>query len=401
MGGHAAVAVWLFWAMTIPDLGIEFELPSEVEFGVVDGSTLTLPKAAATESGAKDPSQEAPLGEGDAEKAVLKNTPNETTGNAKTDAAENPQASRRPSAGEDSLSLPPGAQLALRVDMQRVRSSPLGEDVAIFLAGIPDWELLLEGSGVKPVEDLNRLLIASPNLDRAKLVIAGEHRRSIEDIRNATERIAQVRGTPLDWHKEYGVTVGTWANKDSTPRIIALLGNQAFAIMRPNDLPRILGAAEKRAEERARPDDVDRDIDTSGLLGLDAGTVVSIEVENARLFAQGFREHVPLRISANIAEPDDGRVAMVVRGEFESRAAAERAQEFWDSTKKRYASHLRNMGMFSLGMATPLEEATIAAHNRHVTAEFHLTHSQVRVLLGLIQDRLLSWQRPPPHSHNP
>ena len=50
--------------------------------------------------------------------------------------------------------MPPGAQLALRIDMKRVRESPLGPDVTRFLHGVPDWQLILAGSGIDPVADL-------------------------------------------------------------------------------------------------------------------------------------------------------------------------------------------------------------------------------------------------------
>ena len=78
--------------------------------------------------------------------------------------------------------------------MKRVRESPLGPDVTSFLRGVPDWQLLLEGSGIDPVSDLDRLLVATPNLQRSKLVLAGQHPPSetfVAQERQTTRAVAR------------------------------------------------------------------------------------------------------------------------------------------------------------------------------------------------------------------
>ena len=46
---------------------------------------------------------------------------------------------------------PPGAQLALRIDLDGIRGSPLASDVSDLLGGIPDVHALLDGSEIDPV----------------------------------------------------------------------------------------------------------------------------------------------------------------------------------------------------------------------------------------------------------
>lgn len=388
---HAGIAAWLYWTVTIPDLGIEFEFPAEIEFGIVEGSELKIPTADATE--AHQPKPPAPPSETGELSASKSSKPKETTKPEGEDDTKKASAQGKGEGRDSRLSMPPGAQIAIRVDMKRVRSSPLGSDVSLLLASVPDWQLLLEGSGVKPVDDLDRLMIASPNLQRSKLVIAGEHRGQNDEARQAAERLASSRGEALEWRREYGVEMGTWANKDDTPRVIALLDTQHFAIARAEDIPKVLAAAQTRQNKRDLDDPQPADFDIEGLLGLDSAAVVSLEVENARTFARGFAEQVPLRFSANIVETQPGQVKVIMTGEYESRAAAQAAETFWSATKDRYANHLRGMGVFSLGMAGPLSAGTITASHKRIKAEFQLSHSQVRILLGLIQDRLESWQR--------
>ena len=62
---HAAIVAWLVWTVTMPKLGIEFELPSEVEFGVVEGTEVSLPSASASPTTPQEESASNATGQGD------------------------------------------------------------------------------------------------------------------------------------------------------------------------------------------------------------------------------------------------------------------------------------------------------------------------------------------------
>src|SRR5690606_18590026 len=127
------------------------------------------------------------------------------------------------------------AQLALRIDMDRIRTSPVGEDVRGLLRVIPDWQALLGGSDVDPVRDLSRVLIATPNLSRASLVVAGRLSPGAPGPRAIAEQLAAAEGVPVEWTEEHGVARTRWPSPDATERDVALIGDRHFVIARGQD----------------------------------------------------------------------------------------------------------------------------------------------------------------------
>jgi hypothetical protein len=182
--------------------------------------------------------------------------------------------------------IPPGAQLALRLDLKRVRQSPLAPDVTRLLGGIPDWRMLLSGSGIDPVQDLDRLLLASPNLQRSKLVLAGQHRRAPSFAKQRVEALAESRGKRVRWHRRYGVKTAPWHNLDSTPRTIALLSTHVFSISRNQDLKRVLAMAKARELRDPSKDEWLAARGAEALLSMGPEEVLSVEVEGARRFVR-------------------------------------------------------------------------------------------------------------------
>ncbi|HEX2675247.1 MAG TPA: hypothetical protein VHM19_01370, partial [Polyangiales bacterium] len=97
------------------------------------------------------------------------------SGNGDTPGASGP-GGFGPGGTGDGMYSPAGATIALNVDLERVRSSSLLLEATALLQIIPEWELLLQGSGLDPVKDLTRVFVATPNLSRASLVVAARPR---------------------------------------------------------------------------------------------------------------------------------------------------------------------------------------------------------------------------------
>jgi hypothetical protein len=150
---------------------------------MTDAVQMQAPQAAVEDApsppGTKDPAGSDP---GDRPKSTpdagvdAGSSPKDSGPDSPKDAGPTPD-SGHPSKDAGSA-LPPGAQIAVRVDMQRIRASPIAEDVRGLLAAIPDWKALLDGSGIDPVDDIDRLLLATPNLQRSRVVIAGRYRET-------------------------------------------------------------------------------------------------------------------------------------------------------------------------------------------------------------------------------
>jgi hypothetical protein len=399
---HGAVLLALRWIGTLPDVGFELELPSQVELGVMDGASL--PAAALP-----PPSDVAPPPPGPPTPAV---TPSEPGPTPKPPTPPKPKPKKKPkpvesadagttqtqdagATGSDKPATPllaayapKGAQLALRVDLDRVRDSPLADDTRSLLQAIPDFQMILDGSGVDPLADLSRLFLASPNLQRESLVMAGKYVGDEDVPRRAADKLAASRGKTVKWRKQGGIAVAPWENVDTTPRVLALLAPSLFAITRSEDLPRILGVARalaaraaKEKREHATPEEIDP---AQALLAMGDNEVVAFSVENAKSFARGKTEHVPDRVEISIRLLDQ-QIEVHTLGVFADSAEAGSALDFWTETQRRYARHPL---VALVGMAVPLRETTLATNGERLEAVTHFSLEDAKRILQFVRDAI-------------
>ncbi|MET0340613.1 MAG: hypothetical protein ABW252_06405 [Polyangiales bacterium] len=396
------VASWLALStLHVPSLDIELTLPMDVELGGTEA--LTMQPAPPPEPAAPAPPSR---GEGEGldggavpDAAVSDAGPDDAGGDAAVavDAGTRPRvrdagpeiAAAAPDAGASTL--PPGAQIAVRVDMRRIRESPVASDVRDLLTAIPDWHALLEGSGIDPVTQLDRLLIATPNLQREKLVLAGRYVGGEAIVRDAVARLAATRGAAPDWHVQSGVRVATWHNADATPRVIALLGPAHFAIARVEDLPRILAIAGARASRRGAPNAA-RQHPADALLAMGDDEGLSLEVEGVARFVRRGRRGVPERLRLAASELPGERIGLQGRFSYEEVETARDAHAYLTDLKDSYA---RNTLVLLLGLSTPLARAHIDQSEREVTASLELNVAQTRLILGYVRE-MVRPRAPPP-----
>ncbi|MCB9591887.1 MAG: hypothetical protein H6719_04055 [Sandaracinaceae bacterium] len=414
---HASLAAYIFWSTTAPDLGFEFELPMEVEFGLTEAVTVSAGASAPTPP--QEPAETAEDGEG--EGAVLDGGVPQDAGppdagpprrrrdagppEGVAEADEGEGTGDQAGEGRGVAFLPAGAQIALRLDVERIRRSPLGPDVRALLAAMPDWQALLEGSEIDPLQDLDRLLVATPNLQRSRLIVAGRVTADADAIRAAAERLAAGAGQPLTWRTESGVEVARWYNHDDTERVVAIIGPRHFVLCRPEDLPRVMAVARNRAAEED-DEGAPTEHPADALLSMGEGEGLSLEVEGARQFAQargrtrGPIEMVPTEIRLALSELPADAIAARSRWTYEDADRAGTAAGYWDGMREAYG---HNVITAVLGIAPILQRATIEAEDDHFQGNVDLQVAEMRRLLaltrGFFEDRARAQQRaanPPP-----
>ncbi|MDB4977566.1 MAG: hypothetical protein JWN48_5907 [Myxococcaceae bacterium] len=380
-----------------PELDMEFELPLDVEFGTSE--ELAVAQAAApvasaasgepgtsgtTGSGGDAGARDASVDDAGVSDAARADGGSSDAGPSKPRArdAGMPVASVLPDAGASAARLPPGAQIALRVDMTRIRKSPVAGDVRSLLSAIPDWKALLEGSGIDPIEQIDRLLIATPNLQREKIVLAGRYFGGEQVVRDAVARLGAAKGEAVPWHSEGNVQVAPWANQDATPRVIALVGPQHFAISRAEDLPRVLAIASVRAQ-RGRKTRAPREQPADALLSMEDDEGLSLEIEGATQFVRRGRRGVPDRLRLSIIETPNLRAE--VRGVFSyaDEALAADGLSYLTELRDRYAS---NTLVALLGLSEPLESASVARQDNEVRIVLTLSVEQMRLIMGYVRE---------------
>jgi hypothetical protein len=278
--------------------------------------------------------------------------------------------------------IPEGAQIAIRVDMDRIRGSVVAADVRELLAAIPDFRALLEGSGVEPVTQLDRLLIATPNLQREKVVIAGRYLGGVETVEGAVRALAEARGVAAPWTRTAGVATAPWANRDPTERVIALVGPQHFVIARPTDLPRVLAIAAARKVRGAKKGK-EREHPADALLSMEPLEGLSLEVEGVGQFVRKGRQGIPRTLRLSATENSPQRVALRAHLQFEDEGQAQVGLTFWDGARKTYA---RNPLVALLGLGAPLNDAELTQHGTDVDAVITLSADQARLILGYARE---------------
>ncbi|MDH3485856.1 MAG: MSCRAMM family adhesin SdrC [Myxococcales bacterium] len=415
---HAAVFGYVASRTADFDFDFDLTLPAEVEFGLTEGMAAT-----ATPSGTARPSTANPaIGELTEDHtpeldAGVPDSDADSVADTDTDAGTDPDADTRadtvaesdadaetdtdtdipvgPSAIAGPSRIPPGAQLALRIDMKRIRESPLGQDVTRFLSGVPDWQLLLAGSGIDPVEDLDRLLVASPNLERSKLVLAGRHHRGRTFAEASVRLMARARGKPAPWKSRYGVRTAPWHNLDRTKRTLAVLSPRHFTITRRQDLRRVLALAKARELRDAKEEGLIKARGPDALLSMGPEEALSLEIEGVHRFVRGNLRHIPTRLRVAVRETGPDEATVTALAMFASDAEARDASIYWKRVAGFYSQQLV---MTLAGFGKTLRRMKLDPKQERIEVSFTLTADQIRFILSYLEGRLRSvgsTSRPP------
>jgi len=401
LAAHLLAFAYISSATAQYDFDFALTLPTEVEFGFTGEIEMAADSAPPRATGAPDPRWAGKAAEAEAPEVepIDAGVPMVDAGtDADTDADTDPDTGTDTGtdAGPDSLPvasptlsgpsrIPPGAQLALRVDLRRVRESPLGPDVTAFLRGVPDWQLLLDGSGIDPVADLDRLLVATPNLQRSKLVLAGRHRRGEGFARKSVRRLARSRGRSLRWQRRFGIPTAAWHNLDQTPRTIALLSSKHFSITRRQDLERVLAMANARELRDAKSEGLLEASGPDALLSMGPEEAVSLEIEGVHRFVTGSVRHLPIRLRLAVRETGPNEATVSVLATYESDELARDAAVYWKKVATFYSQQLI---MSLAGFGKTLRRMEFTPGENRIRVSFALNADQIRFILSYAEGRL-------------
>jgi hypothetical protein len=277
---------------------------------------------------------------------------------------------------------PAGGAIALNVNLERVRQSARLLEAESLLSVIPEWELLLAGSGLEPTRDFERVFVATPNLVRSNLVVAASFSGGRALIERAVARLAKERGKPARFADTRGYPVAPWWNRGPTERVIALVAPDQFVITRRSDLGRVLQLARSFEKQRRREGFAKEDVDKSGgLLTMREDETVALWVEGVRHYVPGAQAGVPrsLRMSANYL--DQYNTELRATGQYNGSAAAAAALAFVDGKRLEWSDHPR---VLFLGLKSAFDTAAIQQEGAALSMRAKLTLHQTRFLLAYV-----------------
>lgn len=288
--------------------------------------------------------------------------------------------------GDGTAYAPEGATIALNVDIERVRSTALLLEARALLGIIPEWELLLQGSGIDPVKDLSRVFVATPNLMRASVVVSARAERGKEGIEAAVQRLASERGKPASWRADKGFPVAPWHNRGPTERVLARVADDQLVITRAQDLGRVLAIARALQKGRAREGFSKQELKRSGgLLAMQDDEAAALWVEGVRTYVPNAVSGVPTALRFSIRRIDQFHTELRAAGRYGSDAEATDALGFIDGLRKEWSTHPR---VIFLGLKNALDTAVIEQDGRQLVLRVALTLHQTRYLLAFVSKTL-------------
>lgn len=391
----------------LPDAGLEWQTPVEVEWSLTDLPLNDEPGHPRPATAAPPPAAPEPAPAGAADGAANRVAANEKAPRVADAGVPEPAkpARRRPRArikpmpramgdlvdagvAQDTspsipetplpaLSANDGAMASLRVDMATLRGSPYAGSVRDLIARLDDAQALLSGSGVDPIADLDRLWLASPDLSRDRSVMAGTLQGQAEDALAAARALAARNGqAPPTVRIEAGVQVVPWPTDDATPRVLALLDEHTFTIARRDDLPRVLelmgGARRAGAPPR--------------MLKLDPNQLAQFDLIGAPHFVRSTAGlAIPRLVHARVRMADAAQLTISADVLFANEQEANQMLEHLRLLQQRYGNHpLVQLA----GLSKAIRGARLARADLGLSLELRLQPGEAQSLLAALADSI-------------
>ena len=391
---HVLLVALVLAVETPFDTGFEFSIPVEVQLGLTDEQQV---ESAPLQQPSPDQNPSATQGQGaiTAGAGLDGGVPSDAGGDGgRPDAGRRRRRDAGPDVGplvatgtggsgaSPVAFLPAGAQIALRIDMDRIRASPLRHEVEQLLAAIPDWDAVLGGSGIDPVRDLSRVLVATPNFQRQNIVVAGALSPEAPSPREVAERVAAANGHTLEWTDANGIESAPFYSPDGADRRVAILDDHHVVLSRPDDLPRVLAiAAARTTDQETNPADA--------LLSMNEGEAVSVEVEGLAAFVRRSPCEIARHARLAMLQAQDG-VTLDGVATFDTAEHASSARQCFDDLRVWAAS---SVVVQFMGFSVPLYEIEMTTDDEVLHVHGALSEEQLRTAMGMLRDAL---RRPPP-----
>jgi hypothetical protein len=273
--------------------------------------------------------------------------------------------------------LPAGTKVIGRLDMARVRRSPLGPDISSAIRSTPTWQRLAGGAGLDPVRDFDAIVAGGDALYTDRRVVVLRHPHSEAEVRQRILGLAVDRGASPEWREVEGFSAVTWPMPQTSLTYSLVITAPGELVLAPDDeLGRIAEVARDHALRRAAGAG---DVLEPYLAGRRPDEIATLVMDVPLPARPGYPEP-PQRTRVEIDEAE-GDAVLSVRAEFEDGARASAAGRWVDEQRAFYASQ---MMVRAVGMHRPLEAARVEASGPQLAIDARLSSEEIRRVLGLM-----------------
>ena len=249
----------------------------------------------------------------------------------------------------------PNVSILLSMDL--IRTHPSGHELGPVFAVLPIWKHFFVGSGVDPVKDLDRILVAGPQFRESSKVVAAVKLKLPEDKIKAVLEGIRLRATPAGSWESENVMLAT---VDGTPRVFVMQGSGVLLVV-----PESLGETARKMK-------------SAGFPGA-KGEAIVVFLKSPGKALRGMPFTIPqtlkwVRLAASLGA--DGSATVRIDCLDESTDAAEKSAELL--TAGLEAATTSEVPL--LGKVRMIDEVLFRAAGDHVQATLKLNPAQTREL---------------------
>lgn len=274
--------------------------------------------------------------------------------------------------------LPQGTKVVARLDMARVRRSPLAPDISSAIRSTETWQRLAGSSGVDPVQDFDSIVVGGDALYTDRRVVVLRHPHTEAEVRQRILAMAVDRGAPPAWRDVEGLPAVSWPMQRSAVAYSLVITAPNELVLAPDDdLARIATVARDHASRREAGTSAVIEPQLTDRRASEIATVTLGVPPPAR---EGYPEP-PQRMTVHVDENAAGDAELAIASEFETEAQATAAHAWLQQQARHYA---QQMMVRAIGMNRPIEEARFDLRGTHLDVGTRLSVEELRRLLGVL-----------------
>lgn len=261
-----------------------------------------------------------------------------------------------------------------RIDVSRIRASPLGPDISSAIRSTQSWQTYAGSSGLDPIEAFDAIVIGADAVYADRRTIVLRHTQTDAQVRDAILRMSVARGGAPAWSEVDGLAVAVPPQTLPVPHSVVLTAEHEVVVTPSDDVARVAPIAQAQSARRASPADA---IDPS--LAFEPGEVLTAHVDEPPARRAGFPEP-PQRYDVWVREdPATHGIDLRFHGDFDTPEHCHQAREFVAGQASYYASQ---MLVRAAGLARPLEALELSEQGTALDGHTTLTLDEARRALG-------------------
>lgn len=279
------------------------------------------------------------------------------------------------------------ARVFVRIDVARIRASPIGPDISSAIRSTQSWQTYAGSSGIDPIEAFDAIVIGADAVYADRRTILLRHTQTDAQVRDAILRMSVARGGAPTWTDVDGLPVAVPTQTLRVPHSVVITALHEVVLTPSDDVARVVPVAHAQSARRASPGDA---IDPS--LAFGANEIIVAHVDEAPPRRAGWPEP-PQRYDVWVTEePTTHGVELRFHADFDTAEHCHTSREFLAGQASYYASQ---MLVRAAGLNRPLEALALTEQGTALEGRTTFTTDELRRALGAMALMQLSGGAPP------